>query len=715
MFNKVLITAALILSFVVVSIAQVPQYVNYQGMLSDAAGNPLTGNYTIKFRIYSTASGGSPLWGPQTSTVNADAGLFSAELGPIDYSVFDGSDRWLSLQVGSDAEMTPRKRLLSVGNSYRAYDADKLDGKHATAFVQTGQANSVSTNMLQNNAVTASKISPQIVSSIDGVSNDGGNVDLVAGDNVTIAADDANNKITISASGGSGGGDDLGNHTATKNIKLNGKWLSGDGGNEGVYVNNSGRVGIKESSPATHLHVHGSPVQSRGQLSISAPPGEDTFISFYEGSNFKSYLYYDDNNDDLLLQNYNESNGGDLNLNPFGGNVGIGTNSPEGKLHIFGGNAGIAPMSDVSDLVIESSSSAGLSILSSRTGWGRINFGDPLAADAGQIRYEHNNGRLTFSSYGVKRLFIGSGHGNNGTVYIDSPGSPKMVIAQYAAEDAFAVYDKIGDQTPFLIDQSGNVGIGTRSPVSKLDINNGEAGYRSHFYFTDGNTYIRPSSTGNVIMDKGNVGIGTPSPQYGLLELKTTASMNGGLTLYRGSGNTARSWVNSSDVWLMHRGATATRGIAIDNVGRVGIGTNTPVMTLDVRGIIGNNGTVYHSDKRWKKNITNLSGALDNVLKLRGVAFEWRKDEFVDMNFTEGRKTGFIAQEVEAVLPELVTTDANGYKGVEYANITAVLVEAMKELKQENDSLKNDLAQLQNSVAKLMQFTANLTVGPAGE
>ena len=60
--------------------------------------------------------------------------------------------------------------------------------------------------MLKNNAVTADKILPNIVSSIDGVTNDGSNIDLEAGANITITPDDANNKITISASG-SGGGD----------------------------------------------------------------------------------------------------------------------------------------------------------------------------------------------------------------------------------------------------------------------------------------------------------------------------------------------------------------------------------------------------------------------------------------------------------------------------------------------------------------------------
>ncbi len=259
MFKKTLITIGLILSLVVVIYSQVPPYINYQGMLTDATGTPLTGSFTINFRIYDASVGGSLLWGPQTHTVNADVGIFNAVLGPIDYSVFDGSERWLSLQVGSDAEMTPRKRLISVGYSFRAYDADKVDGKDASAFVQTGQANSISTGMIQNDAVTKQKVLPDIVSSLDGVSNDGGNIDLVGGTGITINPDDANNKITIKVSGG--GGDNLGNHSATQNIKLNGKWLSNDGGNEGIKVANNGNVNASGDVVAgDHLWAVNGPV-----------------------------------------------------------------------------------------------------------------------------------------------------------------------------------------------------------------------------------------------------------------------------------------------------------------------------------------------------------------------------------------------------------------------------------------------------------------------
>ncbi|MDM8559105.1 tail fiber domain-containing protein [Candidatus Parabeggiatoa sp. HSG14] len=98
---------------------------------------------------------------------------------------------------------------------------------------------------------------------------------------------------------------------------------------------------------------------------------------------------------------------------------------------------------------------------------------------------------------------------------------------------------------------------------------------------------------------------------------------------------------------------------------------------------------MYHvSDERWKKAITPLENSLEKVSKLRGVTYKWNTEDYPDMNFDDKTHLGFIAQEVEPVIPELVSTDDEGYKSVSYENVTAVLVEAVKELKTQNDALK---------------------------
>jgi len=185
---------------------QVPQLINYQGVLVDpTTGQPVPDDtYSITFSIYNVSSGGSAIWS-ENQNVQTKDGLYSVLLGsitPLTPTILSGTEKYLGIKVGDDPEMTPRKRIVSVAYSIVSEDAHKLEGKEASEFVQAGQANSISTAMLQNNAATAAKISPNIVSSLDGVSNDGGNIDLVEGSNITIVPDNAANRITISATGG---------------------------------------------------------------------------------------------------------------------------------------------------------------------------------------------------------------------------------------------------------------------------------------------------------------------------------------------------------------------------------------------------------------------------------------------------------------------------------------------------------------------------------
>jgi hypothetical protein len=107
---------------------------------------------------------------------------------------------------------------------------------------------------------------------------------------------------------------------------------------------------------------------------------------------------------------------------------------------------------------------------------------------------------------------------------------------------------------------------------------------------------------------------------------------------------------------------------------RVDISTNTYVT-----GSISATGDIIayaSSDERLKDNIEPITDALDKVEKIRGVSFNWNDKQ----NTYEGHDIGVIAQEIEAVLPELVQTRDNGYKAVKYEKLTAVLIQAVKEL-----------------------------------
>ena len=115
--------------------------------------------------------------------------------------------------------------------------------------------------------------------------------------------------------------------------------------------------------------------------------------------------------------------------------------------------------------------------------------------------------------------------------------------------------------------------------------------------------------------------------------------------------------------------------------------------TLDVTGAIRATGDVtafYSSDKNLKENISNIENSLDKVSKLNGVYYNWTKEaQEKHSHFGEEKEVGVIAQDVEAVLPEIVATREDGTKAVRYERLCAVLIESIKELKKEIEELKS--------------------------
>ena len=143
----------------------------------------------------------------------------------------------------------------------------------------------------------------------------------------------------------------------------------------------------------------------------------------------------------------------------------------------------------------------------------------------------------------------------------------------------------------------------------------------------------------------------------------------------------------------------ASSGLTFDNTtnavsisGGLGVGTTASSTAGEIRAT--NNITAYYSsDARLKENVRPISNALEDLLKLRGVRFDWT-DDFIQKNggedgyFIRKQDVGVIAQELEAVLPELVVDREDGFKAVKYDRIVALLIEAVKELKAEVDLLK---------------------------
>ena len=130
-FRRLLVLAvvASFLSCSALAFAQVPRIMNYQGYLTNSGGTPLNGTYSITFRIYDAATGGNLLW-YETQSVTVTNGYFDVQL---DLSVNGGDTLkfgrpyWITFEVGSDGEMSPREKLAPVSFSFRSVFADTAD------------------------------------------------------------------------------------------------------------------------------------------------------------------------------------------------------------------------------------------------------------------------------------------------------------------------------------------------------------------------------------------------------------------------------------------------------------------------------------------------------------------------------------------------------------------------------------------------------------
>jgi hypothetical protein len=130
-------------------------------------------------------------------------------------------------------------------------------------------------------------------------------------------------------------------------------------------------------------------------------------------------------------------------------------------------------------------------------------------------------------------------------------------------------------------------------------------------------------------------------------------------------------------------------------------GGATIALRYDGQIIASNNIIAYGSpsDRRLKDNVIPLENSLEKIMKMRGVEFDWR--EGTDEYETTGLRhdIGFIAQEVEDIVPDLVREGADGYLAIRDRGIPALLLEAIKELKNELDETKKELKELKEKMS----------------
>lgn len=223
----------------------------------------------------------------------------------------------------------------------------------------------------------------------------------------------------------------------------------------------------------------------------------------------------------------------------------------------------------------------------------------------------------------------------------------------------------------------------------ELNIGGGAANTQKRFVFHSSTrvAYFCMNTDGSINLWDNTAGLNrwTTNPAGDFTVTRNLTALGASLTLGAGSAG-------DKSITLTN----AVRGVSLElpadgsHFRLVDYGASVVRWTTDVAGnfTVAGNVTAY-SDARLKHDIADIPDALDKVKAIRGVTFKWNRDESAGL--------GFIAQEVESVFPELVL-DCADVKSVAYGNMTAVLVEAVKELSAQVTELKLEVARLRGGM-----------------
>jgi hypothetical protein len=315
-------------------------------------------------------------------------------------------------------------------------------------------------------------------------------------------------------------------------------------------------------------------------------------------------------------------------------------------------------------------------------------------------------------------------HGG-GIAVNNNPAFVKLLGSDLRDQGDGILHIRSGGST-VAFDGGDQVGINTTTPGAGLMLDvNGQVGISSNPAVLSligsqlrdqGDGILRIRSGGNIVTFDGanqQVGIGTAAPGGGLL-----LDVNGQVGI---SSNPAVLSLLGSQLRDQGDGILRIRSggntVTFDGNDNVGIGTTAPSVLLDVAGnaLIEGSLTVNGffnnpSDMRLKQDIKPLAGALGRLLALRGVEFEWSREDLARLR--PGRQVGLIADEVERVFPAWVNTDPKtGMKMLSPQGFEGVVVEAMRELSQRVDALAAEsqtLHQLKQRVDTLEEASGKL-------
>jgi hypothetical protein len=285
-----------------------------------------------------------------------------------------------------------------------------------------------------------------------------------------------------------------------------------------------------------------------------------------------------------------------------------------------------------------------------------------------------------------------------------------------------------GNGTNILI---GNVGCG--SPTAGIGIGSVNCNtFGVGFDGAQNSTFINRPMGGRIIFREGNstsqmtinsggsIGIGIEVPILATFEVDApsnssndagrfvgSSSFNGGTVGVVGSGGDTLSSLSGGPGGLFVGGSGGLGGLGGFGIeafgGRNSDGSEARAGEfhgdVEVTGCLSvSPGTTAHvqfgnclSDVRLKKNIQPYSPVLDKLVRLQPVTYNWRVEEYPQYRFGTEKSSGLIAQEVEKVFPEMVSVDEGGFRRVNYGELPLLMLQAIRDLKAENDSLREQL------------------------
>jgi len=483
---------------------------------------------------------------------------------------------------------------------------------------------------------------------------------------------------------------------------------------ERMRIKSNGNIGIGTTSPIAKLDVRGG---SDGDAMISM--GSNS-VSGILNSQANIYINADSDNDSssgVIGFGFNRTGftGGTETMRILeNGNVGIGTTLPSFKLQVDHGTttqyvASFRNTADNLQLKIGTTTGALLNIQGStisanaaynialQADGGNVGIGIPnpssllhtyttTAADnAGHIQYENGNtgvGALANaqligkSRYGTAQLMVWENYGI------------RFGMRSTANGGAGDIYFTTGTDSVQMVIRGSNVGIGTTTADSMLRV---QGTSRITGQFVQGSGDARATSGTTIALTRNtafsaNSDIGDGERFLSIVNESSTSTAFSNVC-FRINPNSGGSSGNAMlDMKFVNNGSlTSTLYWTFNHGGSFGDKlTLTSAGTLTAAGDV-----VAYSDARLKENIITIDNAVEKVTAMRGVFFNKKEDE------TKSRRSGVIAQEIQEILPEVVTTSADGTLGVAYGNIVGVLIEAIKEQQKQIDELKY-LLQTQN-------------------